>query len=36
MKNLAGDRDADLFIKEELYLADIEMLEETPEHSEVP
>jgi len=37
MRNLAGDSDADLFIKEELYLADIEQLEVGKrEHSEVP
>ena len=37
MKNLAGDRDADLFINEELYLADIEPQHVgEQEHSEVP
>lgn len=37
MRNLAGDKDADLFIREELYLADIETLDVgEQEHSEVP
>lgn len=36
MKNLAGVDDADKTIKEELYLAGIQELPETPKHSEVP